>query len=97
MERVHTISQRIARYLEKVGLVKRDMENSYLNLPIDDEDSLLQLQGASVSYGIAMGPQQGQKVFTLQTIPASTEGEYGQLANTSGFSLHAGTKCEVVC
>ena len=61
-----------------------------LNLPIDDEDSLLHLQGASVSYRIAMGPQQGQKVFTLQTLPASTEGEYGQLASTSGFSLHAG-------
>ena len=90
VELVHTISQRIARYLEKVGLVQRDMENSYLNLPIDDEDSLLQLQGASVSYRIAMGPQQGQKVFTLQTLPSSTEGEYGQLANTSGFSLHAG-------
>jgi hypothetical protein len=66
------------------------MENSYLNLPVDDDDSLLQLQGASVSYRIAMGPQQGQKVFTLQTLPASTDGEYGQLANTSGFSLHAG-------
>jgi ribosomal protein S27E len=90
VELVHTISHRIARYLEKVGLVQRDMENSYLNLPIDDEDSLLHLQGASVSYRIAMGPQQGQKVFTLQTLPASTEGEYGQLANTSGFSLHAG-------
>jgi hypothetical protein len=87
---VHTISHRIANYLEKVGLVQRDMENSYLNLPVDDEDSLLQLQGASVSYRIAMGPQQGQKVFTLQTLPASTESEYGQLANTSGFSLHAG-------
>ncbi|MGB3725096.1 MAG: transposase [Glaciecola sp.] len=82
-----------ARYLEKVGLVQRDMENSYLNLPIDDEDSLLQLQGASVSYRISMGPQQGQKVFTLQTLPSSTEGEYGQLANTSGFSLHAATSC----
>jgi hypothetical protein len=23
-------------------------------------------------------------------LPASTEGEYGQLANTSGFSIHAG-------
>jgi hypothetical protein len=90
VELVHTISQRIAKYLEKVGLVERDMENSFLNLPIDDEDSLLQLQGASVSYRIAMGPQQGQKVFTLQTLPASNEGEYGQVANTSGFSLHAG-------
>jgi HSP90 family molecular chaperone len=37
-----------------------------------------------------MGPQQGQKVFTLQTLSASNEGEYGQLANTSGFSLRAG-------
>jgi len=73
-----------------VGLVVRDTENSYLNLPVDDEDSLLQLQGASVSYRIAMGPQQGQKVFTLQTLPASADGEYGQLANTSGFSVHAG-------
>ncbi|WP_435787369.1 transposase [Alteromonas sp.] len=90
VELVHIISHRIAKYLEKVGIVQRDMENSYLNLPIDDEDSLLQLQGASVSYRIAMGPQRGQKVFTLQTLPASTEGEYGQLANTSGFSLHAG-------
>lgn len=87
---VHTISHRIAKYLEKVGLVQRDMENSYLNLPIDDEDSLLHLQGASASYRNAMGSQQGQKVFTLQTLPASTEGEYGQLASTSGFSLHAG-------
>nr|WP_238526937.1 transposase [Glaciecola nitratireducens] len=87
---MHTISHRIARYLEKVGLVQHDMENSYLNLPIDDEDSLLQLQGASVSYRIAMGPQQGLKVFTLQTLPASNEGEFGQLANTSDFSLHAG-------
>jgi hypothetical protein len=32
------------------------MENSYLNLPIDDEDSLLQLEGAFVSYRIATGP-----------------------------------------
>jgi len=88
---VNSISQRIGRYLEKAGLVERDMENSFLNLPIDDEDSLLHLQGASVSYCIAMGPQQAQKVFTLQTLPASNDGEYGQLANTSGFSLHAGS------
>ena len=43
VELVHTTSQRIARYLEKVVLVERDMENSYLNFPIDDEDSLLHL------------------------------------------------------
>ncbi len=40
-----------------------------------------------------MGPQQGQKVFTLQTIQASNEGEFDQISNTSGFSLHAGISC----
>ena len=44
VEMVHTISHRTARYLEKVGLVERDMENSFLNLHVDDEDSLLPLQ-----------------------------------------------------
>lgn len=90
VELVHIISQRIARYIENVGLLERDMENSYLTFPIDDEDYLLHLQGTLVSYRIAMGPQHGQKVFTLQTLPASNQGEYGQVANTSGFSLHAG-------
>lgn len=66
------------------------MENSYLNLPVDDEDTLLHLQGASVSYRIAIGPNLGQKVFTLQTAPQSNENEYGQLAKTAGSSLHAG-------
>jgi hypothetical protein len=60
VELVHTISQRIAKYLEKVGLVERDMENSFLNLPVDDKNSLLQLQGASVAYRIAIGPQLAQ-------------------------------------
>ena len=46
-----------------------------------------------------MGAQQGQKVFTLQTLPASNDGEYGQVANTIRFSLHAGffaNACEPV-
>lgn len=57
VELIQSISHRIAKYLEKVGLVQRDIENSYLNLPIDDEDSLLHLQGASVGYRIAIGPE----------------------------------------
>lgn len=65
VELVHIISQRIARYLEKAVLVERDMENSFLNLPVNDEDSLPQLLGASVGYSIAIAPKQGQKVFTL--------------------------------
>jgi DNA-binding transcriptional MerR regulator len=47
---MHTISRRMARYLEKSGLIIQSMESAYLNFSDDDEDSLLQLQGASVSY-----------------------------------------------
>ena len=77
VELVHTISQRIAKYLEKVGLLERDMENSFLNLPVDDEDSLLQLQGegASVSYRIAM-------VSRVDTASARPESIY--TANLTG-------------
>ena len=57
-----------------------------------DEDPSGQLIGSSITYRIAVGPQQGRKVLTLQTLPdcesdapfASTAGE------VAGFSLHAG-------
>jgi ribosomal protein S27E len=91
MERiVNTISHRIAQYLEKVGLIQSDQENTYLDLPIDEDDSLLQLQAASVSYRIAVGADAGKKVFSLQTLPAKDLENYGQLAKIAGFSLHAG-------
>ena len=32
-----------------------------------------QLLGSSITYRIAVGPQQGRKVFTLQTLPACDE------------------------
>ena len=80
MERlVNTISHRIAQYLEKVGLIQRDTQNTYLELPMDDEDSLLQLQAASVSYRIAVGADAGKKVFSLQTMPARDLENYGVL------------------
>ncbi len=91
MERVvNTVSHRIAQYLEKTGLIQRDMDNAYLDLPIDDEDNLLQLQAASVNYRIAVGKETGKRVFTLQTLPAKDEDNYGHLAQIGGFSLHAG-------
>ena len=68
MERlVNKISHRIAQYLEKAGLIQRDIDNTFLNLPIDDEDSLLPLQASSVNYRIAVGKDAGEKVFSLQT------------------------------
>jgi len=51
-----------------------------------------QLLGSSITYRIAVGPQQGRKVFTLQTLPdcESDNPLSSPLGETAGFSLHAG-------
>jgi len=88
---VHTISHRVAGFLERQGVLERDEAYSYLQLEGMDEDPMQQLIGCSVSYRIAVGPQQGRKVFSLQTLPAIEEDErYAQVAKEAGFSLHAG-------
>lgn len=95
IELVHTISQRVAGFLEREGILERDEENSYLNLDDADEDPMQQVLGCSVSYRIAVGPQQGRKVFTLQTIPSWEDNDrFAQVAKVSGFSLHAGVAAQ---
>jgi len=92
-ELVQQIAARIGRVLEQRGLIERDMENAWLATqgeggPLDD------LIGHSITYRIAVGPRAGQKLFTLQTVPAREEpeqqGEHHGAANAGGFSLHAG-------
>jgi hypothetical protein len=51
---------------------------------------LAQLQGASITYRVAVGSQQGRKVFTLQTLPANEGLTYNEAGKVAGFSLHAG-------
>jgi hypothetical protein len=53
---VHTISHRVARFLERQGILERDEENSYLQLDGIDDDPMQQLIGCSISYRIAVGP-----------------------------------------
>jgi hypothetical protein len=94
-ELVHTISHRVAGFLEREGILERDEENSYLNLEEGDEDPMQQVLGCSVSYRIAIGPQQGRKVFTLQTIPAwEADDRFAEVAKVAGFSLHAGVAAQ---
>jgi hypothetical protein len=51
---VHTISQCVARYLEKQGTLKRGEENSYLQFEDAGEDSMQQLTGGKVDYRIPL-------------------------------------------
>jgi ribosomal protein S27E len=94
----HTIAHRIGRYLERQGLLVRDAEHSYLALEASDEnpeDSMSQLQGHSITYRIAVGPHQGRKVFTLQTLPGIEEPLVDTPDGVAGFSLHASVAVKV--
>jgi hypothetical protein len=66
-------------------------ESSYLTSETVDDDPLHQLLGYAITYRIAVGPHQGRKVFTLQTLPARDPDEpFTNAGTVSGFSLHAG-------
>jgi ribosomal protein S27E len=92
---VHVISQRVGRALERQGLLVRDLENSFLAVDTPDGTGFDGLLGHSITYRIALGPHQGRKAFTLQTVPTATDAIDGKLARAAGFSLHAGVACEV--
>ena len=86
---VHTLSERIARHLERRGLLVRDLEGGYLALDPGDPETLDELRGHSTPYRIALGPHAGRKALTLQTLPSSADDER-PAARANGFSLHAG-------
>jgi hypothetical protein len=92
----HTIARRLGRYLERQGLLVQDAGNSYLTAEgtgADNEAPMNHLLGSSITYRIAVGPQQGRKVFTLQTLPdCQTDNPFaGSVGETGGFSLPQGT------
>jgi hypothetical protein len=94
---VQLISQRAGRCLERLGLLEQDAESAWLELdPADDTDALPHIMGSSISYRVAVGPQQGQKAFMIRTIRPLDRPDPGleRVAKANGFSLHAGVGCE---
>ena len=78
-------------------MLERDAEHSYLALESADKDPMDQLRGHSITYRIAVGPQQGRKVFTLQTLPDehdAYDAPATAAGNVAGFSLHAGVSAK---
>ncbi len=88
---IQTISQRVGAYLEREGLLVRDIENSHLQFDAPDGSAMSELLGHLITYRIVVGPQAGRKAFTLQTVSArEQDNDNPNLAKTAGFSLHAG-------
>src|SRR6187401_1681247 len=50
--------------------------------------------GHSITYRVAVGPRAGQKVLSLQTVPARADEARKGVAQYAGFSLHAGIGVE---
>ena len=88
---LHAIATRTTRALERQGLLSRDEENPALDL--EPDDGFEQLLGAAVHYRIATGPHAGRKALTLHTVSANPPASNPCIAQLSGFSLHAGTRC----
>ena len=84
----HTIAHRVG----VTGAARWCGRDSYLALDTADDDPLSVLQGHSITYRIALGPQAGRKVFTLQTLPPGDMDEWhtDTVGQVAGFSLHAG-------
>jgi hypothetical protein len=72
-----------------------DAEHSTLTLDDSGEEPIDQLRGHSITYRIAVGPQQGRKVFTLQTLPGVEEPCSGRAGQATGFSRLAGVAAAV--
>ena len=71
-ELAHKIGHRVARSLERQGLLQRDAENSYLELDTD-EQPMDQLIGNSISYRIAIGAKSGTQGLHLANITTANQ------------------------
>ena len=94
---VRRIAERVGGALERMGLLARDADAAWLDLPpAEDADAMTQLIGSSVTYRIALGPQAGRKALMLRTITplAGEDLTNERVAKAYGFSLHAGVGCE---
>ena len=86
------MARRVIRYLERNGWIESDASEGCLDFSVDDEkQALMDLQGHSIAYRIAIGPHRGRKVLTLKTLPDDGDQWFSDGAGqVSGFSLHAG-------
>jgi len=63
-ELMHTIAERVGRFLQRQGLLERDAENSYLTGDGLEVGPMDQLIGHSITYRIAVGRQAGRPTWS---------------------------------
>jgi hypothetical protein len=87
---VKTIAHRVAKYLEKNGIIAKD-DDAPLQLNIPMEEGFSHLQAASSSYRFLLGPNKGKKALVLKSqVDRDHLGKGGLVGKYSGFTLHGG-------
>ena len=90
---LHTIGQRVARLLERLGLLVRDADSDHLDF--EPGEAFDHLVGASIRSPSGPTPTGRRKALALRTVPVQSEPFPSTLlARQPGFSLHAATVCE---
>lgn len=90
IEILDKIMQKIAKHLERRGLIVKD-EEDHLQLDLSQDDTFTKLQTGAATYRFALGPNKGKKALTLKTTPDTDHAtQHGLVAKNGGFSLHAG-------
>src|SRR5262245_55890960 len=80
------------RILTRLGAVIEEPGRIYL-AETDTDGALRALQAASCTYRIALGPRDGQKLLSLQSLPRPVTASAPELhVNAHGFSLHASVR-----
>jgi len=59
------IMQKIAKHLERRGLIVKD-EEDHLQLDLSQDDTFARLQAGAATYRFALGPNRGKKALTLE-------------------------------
>ena len=73
---------------------RRATENDFLESGPERGGAMDDLIGHSITYRVVLGARAGQKVFTLQTVPAREAEPRPGVAQFAGFSLHPGIGVE---
>ncbi len=82
--------------LERQGLLEQDTESAWLDLdPTEDTDAMPQILGSSISYRVAVGPQQGRKAFMIRTLRPLERPDPGVGASSKGQRLLPACRCEL--
>ncbi len=86
---VQRISERLAKLLTRQGLLTQDDESTYLTLDALDDNALHHLQSHSVTYRVAVGPQQGKNVNQRPKLSTCQRPKLSSLAAISGTTFMA--------